>query len=117
MTVTKLMDEDSYHIDRDTLDIYESLLNTELLNDSVTTINVEPVNAERYKGDFFGLLHNVYQLPNFSLYLITRLNGFKSSLEYEGSLQIKIFNDDAISAIIDYINELNVVRNELNIVT
>lgn len=113
MDVAKLMDDDSFGLDSETIHILESFLQSLTENKDFITMTVEPVDANRYKGDLIGLLTNVFKIPNSATYLNMRINGFKSTLDYDGERQIKILESSKVEAILDIINERKTMKEEL----
>ena len=105
MDIYKLLDDDTIGLDRDKVHVYKSLIDTKLIQDNITTVNIDPVNANRYKGNLFGLLKNELDIPNSAIYINMLVNDCDSSLMYDGSLNIKILNADIAESILDYIDE------------
>lgn len=103
MSYITLMDDDSEHLDLDTIHKWESFVNTPIITDNLHVVQIEPYNANRYKGNFTGLLHNELNIPNSAIYLNTRVNGFKSSLEYDGRLEIVLLEP---SITLDILNSI-----------
>ena len=100
MEILELMDDDSMDISTK-LNKWEDYINSDIINNNITTIRIDPVTANRYIGDFYGLLHNVLNIPNVAYYINMRINNIHSSLDYDGFLDIKIINSEIIETIID----------------
>lgn len=59
----------------------------------ITTKEVTPVQAEKYKNDLFGLLKNELSIPNEFLYPHMLVNGYDSPSAYGGEkLRFKILD-------------------------
>lgn len=84
MDVLNILDrvhDDYYH--RDFLILLESHL-TYFLNNKITgAIAVEPAVAYKYRGDLYGMLKEIGVESKYH-YMVMRLNGYKSSADYQG---------------------------------
>jgi len=76
----------------------------EMLNDNALSIfkaqnehsvemQIEQELANRYVGDFYGLLQELGRKVN-TFYIETVLNGFNSSVDYDGRTTIKLLEND-----------------------
>ena len=73
------------------------------LENSVRIVPIEPNISNLYIGNFYGLLQYL-SIPSKLHYVITRLNGLRSSLEYDGSfLDIKIVGQETLEKIRQYV--------------
>lgn len=79
---------------RDFYALMESCLDYIRKHDGVTQFSVTPQQADKYRGDFHGLLDSL-SIDKKLHYLITRLNGMKSSLDYDG--RATVFNQPPVS--------------------
>ena len=99
ISMLKELDPDSMQLTEETLHIYESLIHTPIVKDNIVTKIIEPVIAEKYVGDFYGLLHNELKIPNYAYYIMLRINHIRSSLEYDGFREIKLLKPEAYETI------------------
>jgi len=106
MDIVNMMGDDTMQLDAETIHKFESLLDTQLIRDNITMVTLEPYKGEKYKGNLYGLLHNEFNIPNFAIYLIIRINGFKSSLTYDGRLNLMILNPETVETIISNIKDI-----------
>ena len=103
MDVLKLMDSDSEIVDKDKIHKWLNLLNTPLINNNIKDVNIDPYLGVKYRGNFTGLLKNELQIPNSAIFLNIIINGFNSSLDYDGRLVIKLLEPDVLVGILEYI--------------
>ena len=94
MTVLSLMDNDSEFVNSDLIHKWESLINTSLVQNNISEVEIDSYLAIAYTGNFTGLLHNELKIPNSAIYINTRINNLKSSLDYSGKTTIKILHPD-----------------------
>lgn len=100
MYIKNLLKKSSYNEDFNKHD-FMVLLETHrtLLLQNTHIKDIIPLMAERYKGDFYGLLAH-YNVNHNYFYIIMRLNNMNSSDDYDGSvLSIKLPNDDFIDGL------------------
>jgi len=105
MTYLKLMDNDSEFVTSDLLHKWESLIDTEIVQNNISTVTIDTYLAEAYKGNFSGLLHNELDIPNSALYLNTRINNLKSSLDYDGKTKLNIIHPDICFKLLNSMQE------------
>jgi len=103
MDILNLMDGDSEIIDKDKIHKWLNMLNTPLINYNINEITIDPYLGVKYKGNFTGLLKNELNIPNSAIFLNTIINGFDSSLDYDGRLYIKLLEPDVVINILEYI--------------
>ena len=72
--------------------------NLDLLKQSPTEIVLGPENTQRHEGDFYGVLANLDNPVDRSLwYIVSILNGIEDSSLYDGSaMTLKIPNSDIV---------------------
>ena len=86
MNISNLMlQTDPNYQDHRFNEFLETHLNFLRKNKSRVVDQVEPSIADKYIGDFYGLLA-YYRIPVDHHYITTRLNGFTSSDDYDGSV-------------------------------
>jgi len=102
MDILNLMDEDGLGIDAETIHFWESTVGSPIVTDNLNIIDIEPSVGIQYKNNLYGLLHNIYNIPNEAYYINMRINNFKSSLEYNGELKLRVVNPDIIEDIIGF---------------
>lgn len=105
MSCISLMDNDSEFVTQELVHKWESFINTSVVQNAISTADVEPYLAEAYKGNFSGLLHNEFKIPNSALYINTRINDLKSSLDYDGKKTIKLLHPDVAFKLLTSIQE------------
>ena len=99
--------------DREMLHYVESLLSTPIIQDNIREKEIEPVLANRWYGNFYGLLHNeLYISPN-ALYLHLRINGFRLNTDYKGSRKIKVLEPEVFEEILDAYEKNKAYKNSL----
>jgi len=101
MVIFDLIDSDSEFVDSVMIHRWESVLHTDLVQNHLVTRSVTPYLGSKYSGNLYGLLHNELQIPNSAIYLNIRINGFKSSLDYNGELMLKILDPDVMLSLLD----------------
>ena len=99
MSILKLLDSDSMELDEFKVHQWESLINSPLLNNNISTVDVEHVDGDMYQGDFYGLLHNILDIPNSACYVNMRINGLTGSTEYNGFTKIKLLDPEVFENI------------------
>lgn len=102
MDILNMMDNDSLGIDTDSIHFWESMIGSDMVKNNLNTIEIEPSISNQYKNNLYGLLHNIYNIPNEAFYINMRINNFKSSLEYNGELKLNIVNPDIVESIIEF---------------
>ena len=105
MDVIQLLDDDSLQLDTRSINIIESLINTPLVQDNIYTTVIDGYLIEKYRGNFYGLLHNELNVLNNSYYINLRVNGLKSPLDYNGFMEIKLVKQDVVLKILETIRE------------
>lgn len=109
-SVLDLLDNDSMGIDKDNIQNIITLITGSDLDKNVNSVNIDPVDANRYKGNFYGLLKNVLNVPNSAIYFNMLINGYTSSLGYEGSLQVKIIDANIAQKILVFLQEAKTLK-------
>lgn len=103
MDILELMKDDSMLLDTINIHKIESILTMKIIQDNIKETPVIPMDAEVYRGNFYGLIHNVYRIPNNAFFITMRINGYKSSIEYNGELIVKILHPDIMLRILEII--------------
>jgi len=101
MIIFDLIDSDSEFVDSIMIHRWESVLHTSTVRDNLIMRTITPYLGSKYKGNLYGLLHNELHIPNSGIYLNIRINGFKSSLAYDGELELKILEPDVMLSLLD----------------
>ena len=107
MELLKLLDSDTDIVDSKLIHVWESILESDVIKNNLILQNVDPYLGSKYKGNLYGLLHNEYQIPNSAIYINMRINGYKSSLEYDGGLDLYLLDSDVLLNILNTINPSN----------
>ena len=105
ISLLNLLDDGSMQLTEHRLHDWESLINTPLLLENTKEITIDPVIGLQYVGDFYGLLHNILNIPNVACFINMRINHLTSSLEYKGATTIKLIDPTALADIITYMNQ------------
>lgn len=109
-SVLELLDTDTMGISKDNIHDVLSLIKGSDFSTNLMTTIVDPVDARRYKGNFFGLLKNVLGVPNSAIYMNIILNGYSSSLDYDGKLRITLLSNDVAQNIMVYLQEEKTIK-------
>lgn len=88
-SVSPIVSQESYYV------LIESHLDFLRNHPRNKVLEVTALDADVYRGDLSGLLSE-YNIPTGSHYAITRMNGFTSSMAYDGEATHFIVPDDAV---------------------
>ena len=91
----------------DKIHYIESILNTPIVKDNILTTTIDAVTAERWYGNFYGLLNNELLISPNALYIHLRINGFNNNVDFKATTDIKLLDPDAFDEI-----EETYLRNE-----
>ena len=105
MTITDLQDEESLGLEDGVLQEIEGLLNSPMVINNISSRNIDSVLANKYIADLYGLLHNEFDIPNEAIYINIRLNGYRSSLDYDGRLSLSILDPETFETILEFIQQ------------
>jgi len=84
-----------------------------LYKDKVSTINIPNSISDYFIGDFSGLLINYLNIPHKYHAVLTILNGYKSSFDYDGKTTILLLDDEYINEALEFLQlEDNVENSE-----
>ena len=111
--VISMLDSDGMGLDKHTIHDIISIASSDVVKNNTHIVTVDPVNANRYKGNLFGLLKNVLDIPNSAIYINMVINGYKSSLEYNGKLQLRILDPNVGEEVVNLLNEQKVLRKDM----
>ena len=114
-SLISLLDDDSMGLDETTIHNIIMLASTDIVKNNLLTVTLDPVDANRYKGNLFGLLKNVVEIPNSAIYINMVINGYTSSLDYDGKLQLSIVNSDIAQNIITFLQEEKTLKTSMGI--
>jgi len=105
MTIDKLMNKnvDGMVMDFELVGIWDKILAMGYLEDKVKIVRLETGIVNTYVGDLFGLLNNELGIVRDAWYVIMKLNGYDSSVEYDGREWLLIPDPDAIEDILEKI--------------
>ena len=95
--------EDTFSLSKETIHILETYIDSDLIKDNISEKEIDPVVAEQYIGDMYGLLKNKFNLPSEVIYLTIRINDYKSSVDYDGNRKLKILKPEVFSSIYDLV--------------
>lgn len=91
--------ESDFRLNREILHIIESYGSSNLIKDNVVLKEVDPAIAGQYIGDLYGLLTNIMNIPPEAVYITIRINGYASSIEYDGRKKIYLLNPEVFSKV------------------
>lgn len=75
-----------YPLSRDLVIKWNNIREVLLKNHIVSTVEITPVDAERYLFDLHGLCISALRLPEYQVYPHMIVNGYTSSYDYNGEL-------------------------------
>jgi len=90
---------------------WKNFVETSLSEDDVTVVNVDPGKIKPYMYNFYGLLHNILNIPRDYWLPNLYINGYKSSLDYLGDTRIKIINPEILEEALDHYTALQKIKN------
>jgi len=105
---------DGFDLDEKMLHYIESLLATKIIVDNIVETTIESVKAERWYGNFYGLLSNELGISSNALYIHLRINGYRLNTDYKANKNIKILEPEVFGEIIDTYERDNAYRKSLN---
>jgi len=105
---------DSFNVDREMLHFVESLLATRTILDNVVETTIESVKAERWYGNFYGLLSNELSISSNALYIHLRINGYRLNTDYKASTYIKILDPETFEDVINIYERNIAYQKSLN---
>ena len=114
-SLIELMDDDSMGLNSKTIHDIITMASTDIVKNNLQIVTIDPVDAIRYKGNMFGLLKNVLNIPNSALYINMVVNGYQSSLEYDGKLRLKILNADTAQYIVNLLQEYKTMEKGMGL--
>jgi len=106
MDILQKLDNDSMQLDDYSMATIESLLHTPIVQNNINEVEIDNYLTEKYINNLYGLLHNELGISNNAFYINMRINGYKSSIEYDGRLTLFILDPDITLKIIKAIRDI-----------
>ena len=100
MNINNLHDIDDTMLSKELIHKLEPYVHTQLIKDNIKQVTIEKGKSKTFVGNFYGLLKNELFIDSKYWYLNMRINGFKSSLDYNGETVINIVNSEILDLII-----------------
>jgi hypothetical protein len=113
MTLNDISIEES-GMDREMLHYIESILTTPIVTDNIKIKEIDPDAANRWYGNFIGLLSNELYLSSNATYIHLRINNYRLNTDYKGDKNIKLLDSEIFEEIIDTFNRNKAYANSLN---
>jgi len=88
--------EESYPIDFNLQQYWKDFVSTGILKDNIHVVDLDSKELNPYMYNFYGLLHNLLNIPRDYWLPNLFVNGYDSPLDYRGETQIKIINPDIL---------------------
>ena len=90
---------------------WKNFVETSLTEENITIVNIDPGKLSPYMYNFYGVLHNILNIPRDYWLPHLYVNGYKSSLDYLGDTKIKVINPDILEEALDYYTTLEKIKN------
>jgi len=90
---------------------WKNFVETSVTEEDITIVNVDSGKLGPYIYNFYGLLHNILNIPRDYWLPNLFVNGYKTSLDYLGDTRIKIINPDILEEALEHYQTLQKIKN------
>jgi len=92
---------DNFDHNRNMLHYITSLLSTKIITENINEAIISSVKAERWYGNFYGLIGNELDISPNAFYIHLLINGYRLNTDYKSKTTIKILDPEAFEEIVN----------------